>query len=107
MRRSTKRSADREVSVRLGDLWPKPACEAALATAVLSMEHQIRVWVARPDKPHSQTKLHVHVEDLDALLRLVYLQRKLLPCGVLNDEVCGLDGVRGQDLGQEAVLPQK
>ena len=41
--------------------------------------------MARPEKLHSQTKLHVHVADLDALLRLLYLQRKMRSGGLLPE----------------------
>ena len=85
LQRSTKRSADREVRVPVRDIWTGPSADAAFAVAGLSATQEIRVWMARPEKLHSQAKVHVHVADLDALLRLVYIQRKLRAGGLLPE----------------------
>ena len=76
MRRATRLSADRQVHVTVGALWPESTWPAALAAGGVSAEQHIRVWLSKPDKPRKQTKLHVHIEDLEPLLRMMHAEKK-------------------------------
>ena len=76
LRRSTRLSADRQIHVTVGALWPEPTWPAALAAGGVTADQHIRVWLSKPDKPRKQTKLHVHIEDLEPLLRLMHAEKK-------------------------------
>ena len=67
---------DRQTHVAVRALWPEPTWPAALAAGGFTADQHIRVWLSKPDKPREQTKLHVHIEDLEPLLRMMHAERQ-------------------------------
>ena len=69
-------TADRHINVPLVELWPDAAWPAALAAAGVHPQREIRVWCAKPEKARKQTKIHVHVEDLEPFLRMLFVEKR-------------------------------